>query len=276
MTREIDKLPTPIHVEPKKLVVLSAPRTGTHGLYQALQKLGYSPYHMAEVLKAGPPAIRIMREAMKAELFHEGTPYGRAEFDKWFANYDVIIEMPFFMLRSTLRAYPDAKFLLTERDPEKWAASFLNTAGAVFTRLNSWPMRVFKNFDGWTFDMDLFGGRVLSYYTNGFGVTEEGRRALVENYKAYIAEVKRLVPPEQLKVIRLEDGLGWNEICPYLGVPVPDVPWPSLNTPEEFHTIVGPRIKAAVSKGIAGTSAIIAVAAVGIWYCRRSLLPLLA
>ncbi|KAI8945692.1 P-loop containing nucleoside triphosphate hydrolase protein [Xylaria longipes] len=275
MKREIDTVPSPAHVKPKKLVVLSAPRTGTHGLYLALKQLGFTPYHMAEVLAAGSPALRIMTDGMNAEWFHEGTPYGRAEFDKWFADYDIIIEMPFFMLRSTLKSYPDAKFLLTERDPEKWAKSYMNTIGVASTRLNQMPMSVFKKFDGFASNMDEFGGRMMNYCTNGFGVSEEGCEALVENFKSYIADVKRLVPPEQLMVIKLEDGLGWNELCPYLGVPIPDTPWPSLNTPEEFHAIIGPKMQKAVSKGIAGVTTIIAVAAVAMWYCQKNLLPLL-
>ncbi|KAJ2992690.1 hypothetical protein NUW58_g2082 [Xylaria curta] len=275
MTREIDTIPTPTHVKPKKLVVLSAPRTGTHGLYLALKQLGYKPYHMAEVLAAGVPALKIMTDGMNAELFHEGTPYGRAEFDKWFANYDIIIEMPFLMLRSTLKAYPDAKFLLTERDPEKWAKSYLNTIGLSTMRFRTFPMSVFKKFDGFAFYMDIFGGRIVDYCTNGYGVTEDGRQALIDNYKSYISEVKRLVPPEKLKVIKLEDGFGWDELCPYLGVPIPNTPWPSLNTPEEFQTIVAPRMKTAATKGMAGVATIMAVVAVGIWYGRKGLLPFL-
>ncbi|GAW25993.1 putative NAD dependent epimerase protein [Rosellinia necatrix] len=184
--------------------------------------------------------------------------------------------MPFFMLRSTLKAYPDAKFLLTERDPEKWAKSFLNTAGAAATNLRRFPMPIFKHFDGFAFHMANFGNEMVDYCTNGFGASDKGREALVENYKTYIADVKRLVPPEQLKVCRLEDGFGWKEVCPYLGIPIPNTPWPSLNTPEEFNSIVGPKFRAAFAKGLASVTTIVAVAATGIWYARKSFFPLLA
>ncbi|KAI0844020.1 P-loop containing nucleoside triphosphate hydrolase protein [Daldinia vernicosa] len=275
MPRQIDLLPTPTHVEPKKLIVLSAPRTGTHGLYLALKLLGFKPYHMAEVIKTGPQAIRVLNDGHRAEMFHQGKPYGRAEFDKWFADYDVIIEMPFFMLRSVLKAYPDAKFLLTERNPEKWARSFENTVGMVHKKFSSLPMSIFKYFDGFTSGMSSMGRMWVGYYTNGYGITPEGHKYLIENYKNYIAEVKRLVPPEQLKVCKLEDGFGWDEICPYLGVPVPDEEWPSLNTPEEFGEVVAPKFKAAFMKGIIGTTSIIApIIAVGLWYLRKGKLSL--
>ncbi|KAI0388792.1 P-loop containing nucleoside triphosphate hydrolase protein [Xylariaceae sp. FL0594] len=269
--RTIDTLPVPVRVKPKKLIVLSAPRTGTHGLYLALKQLGYAPYHMEEVVKGGIQSLAILTEGMKASFLHEGKPYGREEFDKWFANYDVIIEMPFFMLPQIVDAYPDAKFLLTERDPERWADSLLNTVGLAQTRINSFPMTLFKYFDAWMMRMDGFGGGMLRYCTNGFGVSGEGREMLVRNYREYIAEVKRLVPPEQLKVCKLEDGFGWEEICPYLGVPIPDTPWPSLNKPEEFHSIVKPQIERAFRKGIVGVTTMVAVAAAGLWYVRKSL-----
>ncbi|KAI4858568.1 hypothetical protein F4820DRAFT_227009 [Hypoxylon rubiginosum] len=270
MSRAIDAIPTPAHVTPKKLIVLSAPRTGTHGLYLALKVLGFKPYHMAEVLKTGSTAVQILNDGLVAEMFHKGKPYGREEFDKWFADYDVIIEMPFFMLHSTLKAYPDAKFLLTERDPNKWAKSFVNTIGRITTSFHRFPMVIFKYFDSFASSMSFMGTTVQRYYTNGYELTPEGQKQLAENYKTYIAEVKRLVPPERLKVCKLEDGFGWDEICPYLGVPIPDVKWPSLNTPEEFHEITGPKLQRAFMKGLISTTSIIApVIAVGFWYLRK-------
>ncbi|KAF3060882.1 putative nad dependent epimerase protein [Daldinia childiae] len=275
MPRQIDLLPTPTHVEPKKLIVLSAPRTGTHGLYLALKLLGFKPYHMAEVLKTGPQALHILNDGLRAEMFHEGKPYGRAEFDKWFADYDIIIEMPFFMIRSVLKTYPDAKFLLTERNPDKWAKSFENTIGMMYTKFNSLPMSIFRHFDGFASGMSSMGRMLVDYYTNGYGLTPEGHKHLTENYTNYIAEVKRLVPPEQLKVCKLEDGFGWDEICPYLGVPIPDEKWPSLNTPEEFGEVAAPKLKTAFMKGMVGTTSIIApIVAAGLWYLRKGKLSL--
>ncbi|KAI1416833.1 P-loop containing nucleoside triphosphate hydrolase protein [Hypoxylon sp. FL1857] len=270
MPRQIDLLPTPAHVKPKKLIVLSAPRTGTYGLYLAFQKLGFKPYHMKEVLEAGPTAVNILNDGLNADMFHKGKPYGRAEFDKWFADYDVIIEMPFFMLHSILKAYPDAKFFLTERDPDKWAKSFVNTVGKMTSLFQTFPMSIFRHFDGFASGMSYMGGSVFGYYSNGYGASPEGMKYLAENYRNYIAEVKRLVPPEQLKVCKLEDGFGWEELCPYIGVPVPDQEWPALNTPEEFHAVAAPKMKKAVMKGLAGTMSIIVPAlAMGLWYLRK-------
>ncbi|KAH9908526.1 P-loop containing nucleoside triphosphate hydrolase protein [Xylariomycetidae sp. FL2044] len=273
--RYIDTLPTPAHVKPKKLIVLSAPRTGTHGLYKALKQIGFTPYHFAEAL-GNTSRIKIMLEGMNADLHHEGQPYGREEFDKWLADYDVIVEGPFFMPKSFLRAYPDAKFLLVERDPEKWMRSYVNTIGQA--KPDAFPLSLYRRFDEFLWLFSAFVGRLSGYLTYGAGTgTERGRRNMVRVYEEYIAEVKRTVPPAQLKVCRLEDGFGWNEVCPYIGVPVPDMPWPSINRPDEFHTIAAPTFERAVKKtAMACISVLVPVLGVGLFYFRKGRLPMSA
>lgn len=64
-------------------------RTGTLSLYHALRILGYKTYHGAEVMAHGTSHLEIFEEALKAKHFGIGKPYGKAEFDKWFAEYDV-------------------------------------------------------------------------------------------------------------------------------------------------------------------------------------------
>lgn len=88
MSRLIDQLPEPARVVEKKVIVTSRSRSGTFSLYQALQMLGYRPYHMYEVVQS-TAHMGIFEEALNAKYFGVGKPYGKAEFDKWFAEYDV-------------------------------------------------------------------------------------------------------------------------------------------------------------------------------------------
>ncbi|MBE3048722.1 hypothetical protein IMZ48_40730 [Candidatus Bathyarchaeota archaeon] len=67
----------------------TAPRNGTLGLYRAFQILGYQPYHFVTCFARGIPHMTLAAEGLKAKYFGEGRPFGRAEFDKWFADYDV-------------------------------------------------------------------------------------------------------------------------------------------------------------------------------------------
>ena len=46
--------------------------------------------------------------------------------------------------------------------------------------------------------------------------------------------VRELVPSEKLLDVRLEDGLGWEQVCPFLGHDIPDVPYPRINDAADF------------------------------------------
>ena len=50
--------------------------------------------------------------------------------------------------------------------------------------------------------------------------------------------VKKTIPADRLKVIKLEEGLGWEQVCEYLGHDIPDVEYPPHNVPNEVMDIL--------------------------------------
>merc|ERR1712187_847527 len=54
----------------------------------------------------------------------------------------------------------------------------------------------------------------------------------VEAYHSWAAKVKSTVPPEKLLVHEAKDG--WKPLCDFLGVPVPDEPYPKAPNDREF------------------------------------------
>ena len=48
----------------------------------------------------------------------------------------------------------------------------------------------------------------------------------------------KLAPSDRLLIVKLEDGLGWGQICPFLGHEIPKEPYPRGNDPEEFGKLV--------------------------------------
>lgn len=88
--------------------------------------------------------------------------------------------------------------------------------------------------------------------------------------------VKEKIPPERMTVIKLEDGLGWEQICPYLETPIPDVKYPRGNDPKEFDTMVQsvmvPLIRGAMLKA---SLVIVPAIGVGAWLLtkRSTVLP---
>ena len=66
----------------------------------------------------------------------------------------------------------------------------------------------------------------------------EGEQAK-EVYTKWIADVKAVVPEAQLLVFNVKQG--WQPLCDFLGVPVPDTPFPRVNDTEQFRAHRGPR-----------------------------------
>ncbi len=60
-----------------------------------------------------------------------------------------------------------------------------------------------------------------------FGVVKEGPEASAAFFNKWVDEVKRYVPKERLLVFEVKEG--WKPLCDFLGVPVPDIPFPRSN-----------------------------------------------
>lgn len=66
----------------------------------------------------------------------------------------------------------------------------------------------------------------------------------------------------------LEDGFGWEEICPFLGVPIPNEKYPRGNAPAEFDKLLGSFIGGRLlSVGFKAVGSVVVPAvAIGAWY----------
>lgn len=58
-----------------------------------------------------------------------------------------IIEVPQFFLEEFISFYPDAKFILTERDMDAWTRSMNNTVVPVFQSMHAFPMNAIGMID---------------------------------------------------------------------------------------------------------------------------------
>ncbi|MEM6906793.1 MAG: sulfotransferase family protein, partial [Pseudomonadota bacterium] len=115
--------------------------------------------------------------------------------------------------------YQDAKVLLTVRSAESWFASFSKT---ILTNLA-------KPADSKSLGKILIGERT-------FGGRPGDAAHAKAVYEANIAAVKAEISPERLLVYEL--GSGWEPLCAFLGVPVPETPYPRTNHSVAFHASV--------------------------------------
>ncbi len=205
-------------------------RTGTSSLQAALETLGFAPcYHMTEVF-THPEHVPVWEAAVRGE---------RVEWERILHGYRAAVDWPAAAFHEELMArYPNAKVILTVRDPERWYESTLNTiyeirqlsespAYALYalTSLLVPPMRRVRRATrvvdalAWR---DLFGGRF------------EDREHAIAVFEGYNAEVARRVPAERLLVYEVAEG--WGPLCEFLGVDVPEGrPFPHANDTKEFR-----------------------------------------
>ena len=69
-----------------------------------------------------------------------------------------------------------------------------------------------------------------------FGGSLSDHDRLIAAFNAHNAAVQAAIPASRLLVYRAEQG--WGPLCAFLGVPVPDQPYPVANTTEEFQARV--------------------------------------
>ncbi len=184
-------------------------RTGTMSLKLALEQLGFGPcYHMVEVFK-NPAAAGWWVDAAD----------GRPDWEKIFAGYNSTVDWPNATFYAELAAaYPEAKVILTERDPEAWFAS---TQATIFAR--DIPA---GTDEPW---MLMFGKVIADLFDRRM----HDKDKLISVYQAHNARVREVIAPERLLVYEVAEG--WRPLCAFLGVAVPDGPMPKVNSTQEFQ-----------------------------------------
>ena len=190
-------------------------RTGTLSLKFALEKLGFDKcYHMMEV-QMHPEHVEVWKELADGKL-----PDWGALFD----GYKASVDWPSAQFwREQLAAYPDAKVILSRRDPDKWYASVMNTIWAAS------KARLAQDEADGTNGADM----VFKVVWDGvFDRRMDDKDHVIACYEAHNQAVIDEVPPEKLLVY--EPGQGWEPLCEFLSVPVPDEDYPRVNTTEEF------------------------------------------
>jgi hypothetical protein len=188
-------------------------RTGTYSLKLAINRIGLgSCHHMEEVLHNMSVQVPLWSAAAS----------GRPDWAKIYDGYNSAVDWPtacFF--RELLTEYPTAKFVLTQRDPEKWADSF----GATIYKLLAGKDQVPQEMRAWL----KMAGDIIA--KTGFPPELDGDH-LIRAFKSHNEAVKQAIPTSQLLEFEVKDG--WEPLCNFLGVPVPDEEFPRTNHREEF------------------------------------------
>lgn len=196
-------------------------RTGTLSLQAALEQVGFAPcYHFTEVIERRPGRNDGHRRAWVD--FAKGR---RAMDWRWlFRDYRATVDFPMCLYYAELlEAFPQARVVLTLRDPERWFESFDTLAQGLhklrFGRLFAPKLRATTTIFDRLLRQALFGGRI-------------DRASCVAAFERHRDAVIRRVPAERLLVYEVREG--WGPLCRFLDVLEPATPFPHLNEGEDL------------------------------------------
>lgn len=196
-------------------------RTGTNSLRRALEQLGFGPCHHMFALREHPEQLVHWQAAVRGEA---------PDWDLVFDGWNAAVDWPSAAFwRQTTAHFPQAKVIHSTRPAESWHRSVMNTilpAMEGHDALAPGPRR----------DRLAMARRLIVEQTFGGRMADPEHAMSV--YRAHEADVLRSIAPDRLLVYPV--GAGWAPLCAFLGVPVPDTPFPQTNSTAEFQTRVAP------------------------------------
>ncbi|KAK2861445.1 hypothetical protein FQN49_004188 [Arthroderma sp. PD_2] len=195
------------------------PRTGTLSLRTALKILGFEEtYHMVSCAVENKKDCEIWIDAFLAKFEGVGT-FEKKDWDALLGHCQATTDAPgCAFVPELVAAYPDAKVVLNKRDMDKWYTSVLNTIFKAHIASNQMGITELRHQMLNKFWQHMFKG---DFY-------KHGKDIWVEHYQM----VRDLVPEDNLLEFEAKDG--WEPLCKFLGVPVPDVPYPRVNDTNNF------------------------------------------
>ncbi len=214
-----------------RLIGAGLPRTGTLTQKLAFEELGFGPcYHWVDLL-ADLGQLDVWERAMD----------GEARWAEIFGDSQSTVDWPGgYFYRELAEAYPEAKVVLSVREPASWEPSFRETIWTM-----SFGDSVMPLLSRARAQIDPVWARYLAFVDRMFwgpqGTFADGHaepEQLMAQMEAHTEAVKRAVPPERLLV--WEVGEGWGPLCEFLEVGEPDTPLPHANDRETFlNRVVG-------------------------------------
>lgn len=232
--------------EKGEILVIGAglPRTGTNSTKVALQiLLGGKCYHMKSTL--------VESDYKQHQAFWTGLNDGSIKaspemFREFFQHRDFVagVDFPFSVyFKSLLEAYPNAKVVLTVRDPLKWAESVRTTIAQIQEILMTWSGTCVAKILGmgsWRAMGQGLDVNVLAQLPERFhGMPMKD--AMLDNSEAFVSawehHVKSNVPSDRLLVFSVKEG--WKPLCKFLDLPEPAEEFPNVNDRAEMMDRIG-------------------------------------
>jgi hypothetical protein len=212
-----------------KVIGAGLPRTATTTQANAFETLGFGPcYHMRDVLMDMEKGLGLWDAVVR----------GEPDWEAIFGDAQSTVDWPGGRYyKELLEYYPDSKVVLSVREPAGWIRSMRDTVWAIYfgdsvmhhmceARAALDPL--------WRKFMQIMTIMTWDEHTGALAPPEatyddDGLSAAMERWNE---RVKRDVPADRLLV--WEPRQGWEPLCEFLEVPVPDDPLPNTNDTAAF------------------------------------------
>lgn len=190
-------------------------RTGTHSLKLALERLGFGPAHHMFEVRDHPEQLPAWEAVARG---------ASVDWDEVFRGYRSQTDWPGARVwRELARHWPEARVILTVRDPDEWFDSVQATIVGFLAARGQLP-------DAHANAIAMMGQKLVAEQVFDDRLTERAHATRV--FRDHTAAVRAEIAPERLLVFDVRDG--WVPLCAFLGVPVPDTPYPRTNSSKAF------------------------------------------
>ena len=162
------------------------------------------------------------------------------------------------LVKELTEAYPDAKVVLTTRDPVKWHKSIQSTVG-VITKWRIW------NY------LALISPECSAFLKMMNKCTKVMDGWSIEALNRHNEGVRKVVPKGKLLEFTLGQD-GWKELCGFIDMPQPAGDFPNVNDGKTFvaiHVLLINIWTMMALKRLAVRLIPLAILGGGIWYARR-------
>ena len=192
-------------------------RTGTMSLKHALEVLGLGKCHHMSELYENEWQAPFWKAAARGE---------QIDWKKLMAGYGACVDWPAtHFWRELSMAFPSAKIIHTTRSPESWWASYSETIMKFIEAGTTLPAGIVRDMCEWC--VEIIGEQT-------FGSDISDREAAIAAFNRRLLEVRETIPMERLLIFEVSEG--WQPLCDFLDLPVPDTPFPRVNDRSDFWT----------------------------------------
>ena len=198
-------------------------KTATTSFEYAMEHLGYNTYHGNYALKHS--------DYLLALWIHKDYD----EIKKLSAYWDAFADAPWGgtdLYEKLIEWYPNAKFVHTIRNAEDWYASLEK----MFMKFDKDPKTAIDTFHS--------NGRYgfAYFFKIRFGVENlvGNKNMIINQYVEHNEKVASFMKSRKANYLSFKstEGEGWEILCPFLGKPIPSIPYPEKNIYEPNNKIL--------------------------------------